>query len=242
VSEISIELIFTASVAGIFSAMLFALILYYREHRKARYNEVNNRVELEMLRESLEKKIYELTDKLMSTEDRWEDLNHILVSRLETQPESVEFQNTLSLTNFLKSYGLKETDTAIDPNLVFVLTPFNEQFAESFNIIARTCRDLGLRCLRGDEAYVRGDIFPHILRHILKARIIVANIDGRNPNVFYELGIAHALDKVTILVTKSIKSVPFDLRGKKLVVYQDADELRLGLQNELSRSLLREQI
>ena len=74
-SEISIELIFTASVAGIFSAMLFALILYYREHRKARYNEVNNRVELEMLRESLEKKIYELTDKLMSTEDRWEDLN-----------------------------------------------------------------------------------------------------------------------------------------------------------------------
>ena len=70
----------------------------------------------------------------------------------------------------------------------------------------------------------------------------MANIDGRNPNVFYELGIAHALDKVTILVTKSIKSVPFDLRGKKLVVYQDADELRLGLQNELSRSLLREQI
>lgn len=219
------------------SVLLLGLLLFYRARRDARYNEEKHRAELEMFRESFEQQIYKLTDQLMSTDKRWTDLNHLLVSRLKTQPDSVEPHLTAPLTGFLKSYGLTEIDTKVDSELVIVLTPFNKRFEESFNTIAEACREVGFRCLRGDEEQVRGDLLPHILRLIVKARVIIANIDGRNPNVFYELGIAHALEKVTILVTKSIKSAPFDLQAKKLVVYKDMDELRLVLQKELARSL-----
>jgi hypothetical protein len=221
-----------------FSALLIGLLLYYRARREAHYNLEKHRVELEMFRASFENRIYNLTDQLMSTEGRWRDLNHLLISRLETQPDSVESHSTVPTTKFLKTHGLTGNELQVDPRLVFVLTPFNERFQESFDTIAAACRDVGLHCLRGDEEQVQGDLMSHILRSIVKARLIIANIDGRNPNVFYELGIAHALDKVTILVTKSIKSAPFDLRAKKLIIYQDMNELQEGLLKELTRSLL----
>ncbi len=236
--DLTNQLLIGAILIGALSTLLVGGLLYFRAHREAHYNVEKHRAELEMLRESFEGQIYKLTDRLMSTEDRWSDLNHLLISRLKTQPDTVEPGPAVPITRFLKSYGISETETDVDPRLVFVLTPFNKQFQNSFDTIAETCREVGLHCLRGDEEQVRGDLLPHIIRLIIKARVIVANIDGRNPNVFYELGIAHTLDKVTILVTKSVKSAPFDLKAKKLVVYKDMDELRRGLQKELTRSLL----
>lgn len=69
--------------------------------------------------------------------------------------------------------------------------------------------------------------------------MIVANIDGRNPNVFYELGIAHALGKEVILIAKSVEEVPFDIRSNKLIIYKDIQELSASLKKELTRSLVK---
>jgi nucleoside 2-deoxyribosyltransferase len=79
---------------------------------------------------------------------------------------------------------------------------------------------------------------PHILRLIVKARVIVAVIDGRNPNVFYELGIAHALNKVTILVSSDVQSAPLDLRSRKLIVADSPETLQAKLVTELARTIV----
>jgi len=76
----------------------------------------------------------------------------------------------------------------------------------------------------------------HILALLVKARLIIVIIDGRNPNVFYELGVAHALGKVTILVTSDVKAAPFDLRAKKLIIARDPEELAEQLTQELART------
>jgi hypothetical protein len=52
-----------------------------------------------------------------------------------------------------------------------------------------------------------------------RAKIILADLSGKNPNVFYELGLAHALAKPAILVTESMDDVPFDLRALRVLIY-----------------------
>ena len=63
----------------------------------------------------------------------------------------------------------------------------------------------------------------------------------RNPNVFYELGIAHALQKEVVLITQDINDVPFDLRHFRCVVYEDsiagAESLTEGLKGTIEQIL-----
>jgi hypothetical protein len=73
------------------------------------------------------------------------------------------------------------------------------------------------------------DIFELIYR----SSIVIVDFSGRNPNVFYEAGIAHTLGKNVIPITQSIDDIPFDLRHHRVLKYLNNSE---GLQ-ELKRSL-----
>ena len=65
--------------------------------------------------------------------------------------------------------------------------------------------------------------------------IVIANIDGRNPNVFYELGLAHAMDKNTILLSKFKQDLPVDIKSKYMIIYRNISML----ENELKKELLK---
>ena len=77
----------------------------------------------------------------------------------------------------------------------------------------------GLRCERADDIYDISGVMQSVWEGINRARLIVADLTGRNPNVFYELGIAHTLGKPVIMLTQSMDFVPFDLRHLRCVVY-----------------------
>jgi hypothetical protein len=55
---------------------------------------------------------------------------------------------------------------------------------------------------------------------MVSARLIVADCTDRNPNVFYEIGLAHTIGKPTILLTQKSEDVPFDLRHLRYIEYQ----------------------
>ena len=71
----------------------------------------------------------------------------------------------------------------------------------------------------------------------MQARIIVANITGRNPNVYYELGIAHAIDKPVIMIAQNKSDLPFDIRAKQIIFYNDNQQLEKELVQMLARVL-----
>ena len=52
------------------------------------------------------------------------------------------------------------------------------------------------------------------------AQVIVADCTGRNPNVFYEIGLAHAIGRHTVLISQSIDDIPFDLRHLRIIAYE----------------------
>ncbi|MFY3705918.1 hypothetical protein ACOTD8_20335 [Achromobacter dolens] len=223
------------AVVSTFGALLFTAFLFYNQRRQTKYDEDKHRIELELMRRSIENQMYGLNEKLLATEGRWRDVNHLLISSQNRQSDGQETSKQVFSSAFLRSAGISPDNLVIERDLVFVLTPFHPTYQKQFEVVASVCQQLGLRAMRGDEEFVSGDVFPHILRLIARARLIVAIIDGRNPNVFYELGIAHAMGKSTILVAPSPEDVPFDIRAKRLVLFQSLDDLRSKLKTELAR-------
>lgn len=120
-----------------------------------------------------------------------------------------------------------------DQNLCFVIMPFdpalNNVYTTIGTIIETYCQ---LKCVRVDEIRGPGRITTDIWTNINRARFLVADLTGRNSNVFYELGIAHALKKPVILLAQNPnEEVPFDLREVRYIRY-DPHNLK-ELQNVL---------
>ena len=122
-----------------------------------------------------------------------------------------------------------------DENLCFVLMPFIPEMDELYKkTIKPTIEELGMECIRADEIYRVGSIIDQIWSYIQVAGIIIADLTNRNPNVLYELGLAHASDKKVILLTQSIEDIPFDLRHLRCIDY---DNTHRGVQ-KLKHSLI----
>ncbi len=233
------ELFSIVIAAGVMALIQVIIFYLYKQDKDRKYNEQLRRVEMEKLRESFEKRIYTLTERLVSQGDRWSDVNHLLLESKANNRGLLNMTSKVGLSSFLEASGIKRSDLEINDDLVFVITPFNNKYLSDYEEIYKTCNEVGLRCIRGDEEFIKGDILAHILKHIVKARIVIANINGRNPNVFYELGIAHALDKPTLIVSKSDQDIPFDLRTQQLVIYNEPTQLQEQLRKALLKITLR---
>ena len=106
---------------------------------------------------------------------------------------------------------------------VFVIMPFDKSFNDLYEIgIKSACNAAGADCERVDEQMFLENILERIYNQISRADIVVAEMTGRNPNVFYEAGYAHGLGKPVILLTKSADDIPFDLRHYPHIVYQES--------------------
>jgi Nucleoside 2-deoxyribosyltransferase len=103
---------------------------------------------------------------------------------------------------------------------VFVLMPFAGEFDDVYKLgIRPACEDVGAYAERVDEQLFVGSITQRIYNQISKADVIVADMTGRNPNVFYEVGYAHALGKPVILLSREADDIPFDLKDYPHIIY-----------------------
>ena len=98
---------------------------------------------------------------------------------------------------------------------VFVVMPLSEESHDLWEIgILETVQSLGWECVRADQMVEPGFIVDQIYEHIARADVIIGEMTGRNPNVFYEIGFAHALGKPTILLAASEEDLKaFDTQG-----------------------------
>lgn len=111
-------------------------------------------------------------------------------------------------------------------NICFVAMPFDSLFQTYYEQVIRPAvEELGLKCIRGDEIYSRPQIMADIWKSIRTARLVIAELTGKNPNVFYEVGLAHAIGKPLILLTRNEDDVPFDLKALRYRYYDVNDPL-----------------
>jgi hypothetical protein len=104
---------------------------------------------------------------------------------------------------------------------VFVLMPFTPEFDDVYKLgIKPACEKAGAYAERVDEQLFSESILNRIFNQISKADVIVSDMTGRNPNVFYETGYAHALGKKVILLTENSEDIPFDLKHYPHIIYK----------------------
>ncbi|MDT5059715.1 MAG: hypothetical protein QOH63_174 [Acidobacteriota bacterium] len=107
-----------------------------------------------------------------------------------------------------------------DKETCFTIMPFGGWFDEYYVTIYRPAiESAGLTPCRADDLYRPSTIINDIWSYTKNSRLILADLTGKNPNVFYELGLAHALAKPAIIVAESMDDVPFDLRALRVIEY-----------------------
>lgn len=117
----------------------------------------------------------------------------------------------------------------IEPALVSVMMPFNASFNPVYNSIKIAASNIDLRCRRADDIWENPAIIQDVVALIDRSRIVVCDCTGRNPNVFYEAGIAHTLGREVILIAQTEEDIPFDLRHLRHLRYHNDDEGRESL-------------
>lgn len=104
---------------------------------------------------------------------------------------------------------------------IFVLMPFAQELTPVYeDHIKKVVSSMGRKVARADDFFTTESIIGDIWSAIFHALVVVADCTGRNPNVFYEIGIAHTLGRDTILLTQSQEDVPFDLRHLRIIQYE----------------------
>jgi hypothetical protein len=132
-------------------------------------------------------------------------------------PERIE--NPESLKKLSEGVRIEATDTC------FVVMPFAGVVGSYYqHIYEPAIRKAGLRPIRADtDIFGTGKIMDQIWSGINAAKVLVAELTSRNPNVFYELGLAHALQKPVVLVSSNGDDVPFDLKHIRVIYYDVND-------------------
>lgn len=121
---------------------------------------------------------------------------------------------------------------------VFVAMPFRKELEPVYrDHICNVTRGLDLKVGRADELFSDQSIVDEIWALIINSQIVIADCTGRNPNVFYEIGIAHTVGKPVIAITQSSDDVPFDLSHRRYIKYEMTPRGMADFEKVLSATL-----
>lgn len=125
-------------------------------------------------------------------------------------------------------------EEGIDRTLVAVMSPFQPQFEPVFTTIQSAAFQCGLEAVRAKDIWQHAVLIQDIFSLIFRSHIVVCDFTGKNPNVFYEAGIAHTLGKHVVPITQAEADIPFDLRHHRFLPYLNNDEGRATLLPQLA--------
>lgn len=186
-------------------------------------------------RKELEEEINLLTKELMKSDlSQYLDVNGLVFKG----QNAIERNESINYSAFLKQFGLQNDEIEIRKNSAVFLTPFTEDGEILFRKCQRTLGDIDIFLQKTDNIVEKEDILMNIVSLIVQSEIVIVNINGRNPNVYYELGIAHAIGKPTILLSHvefDENKIAFDIRQKRVIMYRSWDDLERQLLYQVSR-------
>lgn len=141
-----------------------------------------------------------------------------------------EVQQTIgfSITDAMKQLQVAHSHNSLfgEVNLstrsnIFVIMPFANEFKPIYeDHIEPVCKELEYSCMRADLIDSPNVIINDIWNLINNSDIIICDCTGKNPNVFYELGLAHSLGKKVICITQNSDDIPFDISAIRYIKYE----------------------
>ena len=156
---------------------------------------------------------------------------------LEGGGTSLSSVETAGTRFYIQPTVFKIPEEGQDHYLVSVMMPFSPQFGRVYDAIKSAARTAGLKCMRADDIWQDSVLIQDIFSLIVRSRIVVCDFSEKNPNVFYEAGIAHTLGKHVVPITQNGGDVPADLRHHRYLPYLNNGEGLIALENQLASRL-----
>lgn len=181
-------------------------------------------------REYVENLVYNTNKSLTEDSGFFADTNHILFD--PTTGKDMIIRKKLPDFSFFENMGISLPKVNVDEKMAMCLMPFNKRFEKTKKIIEESCVSSGYNFRRSDDELLADntDIRKTIVKMILEAEVVIAVLDGRNPNVFYEIGIAHSMGKLVLMVVnlsrEDSQMQAVDLLSNRLITYNNPNELR----------------
>lgn len=135
----------------------------------------------------------------------------------------VLLRNLQPLRQLPKVFQLADPEN-IEPNLVSTMMPFHPSFDAVHAALKAAAEAAGFRYRRADDIWENPAVIQDVVSLIDRSKVVICDCSGRNPNVFYEIGIAHTLGREVILITQSEEDIPFDLRHLRYAKYLNNGE------------------
>lgn len=157
-------------------------------------------------------------DSLRTAELLEEHADKVRVLDVTAEPSKSEGQSD-RIKRLGKTVKVEASDSC------FVMQPFAAPLGDYYEKIYKPAIEkAGLTPVRADaEIFGTGKIMDQVWRGINAAKVLVVELTSRNPNVFYELGMAHALEKPVVLISSNEEDVPFDLHHIRVIYYDVTD-------------------
>lgn len=116
-------------------------------------------------------------------------------------------------------------EVQVDRARVFCVMPFSEGWSDT---VWRSCIEVAvagarLKPMRGDTTLRTGSLIKNVWNQILESGCVVADLSAPNPNVYYELGMAHALGRDTFVMVQKGIDLPADIKGAHYLEYELAN-------------------
>lgn len=177
-----------------------------------------------------------LTDNFDVPSDKVAEFQDIFFESLRSAELMAESDGKYRVLDVSSSHDQTPGNTAVFKKLdkavkvesgesCFVMMPFAAPHGDYYSKVYKPAIEkAGLRPVRADtEIFGTGKIMDQIWSGIHAAKVLVAELTTRNPNVFYELGLAHALEKPVVLICGNEADVPFDLKHIRVIYYDTSD-------------------
>jgi hypothetical protein len=158
------------------------------------------------------------TGKTLQVTDLWEKVRQALDLSLTELADLTDRSATILRPLFGRAEAPGPGAQRLD---VFVLMPFTAELKPIFDDhIRKTAMQLNRTIQRADDMLGSRDIMQDIWESICNSRLVIADCTGRNPNVFYEIGIAHCVGTPVLLITQRPCDIPFDLKSIRYISYE----------------------
>lgn len=184
--------------------------------------------------------------KVLSGAERVITVEH-LIEEMPSRGTSVEA--TVRQSTGRAAVSVADTATDFSTTCFFVSPIGNEDSDERKHsdlflnfIVAPALAEFGLNIVRADQIGHGGMITRQIIEHLVRSKLVIADLSFHNPNVFYELAIRHACRLPTVQIIQEGDKIPFDLDQVRTVIVDNSSIYSLVPQLETYKSQIANQV
>jgi len=176
----------------------------------------------------------------LSTDDGTAYAQFFIIDSVPTKTYNGAFQNESDTFFGMSAYSdnYRKEISQVE-NFSFLIMPFGESWSDTIHeLIKDVGKQNNIGIIRADDIYGIKPVMHDVAKSIEKARVVIAVMTGGNRNVNYELGLAHAWGKPSIMIASTKDDIPFDYRHLRVVLY-DVNNPQWGekLKDDLTKTL-----